>query len=193
MEKRVCLDPGHGGRDPGAVYGDLKEKDIVLDVADYAVEGLQAIDPEIWVCMTRSSDQAVTLQQRCAMANKMNVDCFVSIHCNADPDPDSPEDPEAKGEEIWIFKGSLKGLTLAKSLQTEVDLIFPDEPFRGIKTSESFYVLKHTKAPACLIEIGFIDKSSSWNLFSDELCLRKIGALIARGIFNYLKSKEDKS
>jgi len=186
MQKRVTLDPGHGGDQPGAVYGDLQEKDIVLAVAEYVVEGLNAIDPEIWVGLTRTFDQTLTLQQRCDFSNNMNVDCFVSCHVNADPDDDSPGSPEAKGEEIWIHKGSVKGLRLAKCLADEVDRIFPDEPFRGIKESEVFYVLKHTIAPACLLELGFIDKSSSLETFTDELTLRKIGVFIARGIYEFI-------
>jgi len=185
--KRVCIDPGHGGSQPGAVYGNLLEKDVNLKVAQYVVEGLNAVDPEIWVVMTRDFDQTMSLQERCDFSNNMNADCFCSIHVNADPDEDLPGMPEAKGEEIWIYKGSRKGLMLAQCLADEVDRIFPDEPFRGIKESEVFYVLKHTNAPACLIELGFIDKSDSVEVFTDELTLRKNGALIARGIYRYLK------
>jgi N-acetylmuramoyl-L-alanine amidase len=119
----------------------------------------------------------------------MNADCFVSIHVNADLDEDLPGMPEAKGEEIWIHKGSRQGLILAKCLADEVDRIFPDEPFRGIKETEALYVLKHTKAPACLLEIGFIDKSSSYETFADEMTLRKIGVFIARGIRRYLENR----
>lgn len=186
MKRRVCLDPGHGGDQSGAVYGDLNEKDVNLLIALYTLEGLTAVDPEIWVGLTRTFDKTLTLQERCDFSNNMNVDCFVSIHCNADPDIDSSGMPEAKGEEIWIYKGSRKGLILAQCLADEVDRIFPDEPFRGIKQTDVFYVLKHTNAPACLIEVGFIDKSSSNETFTDELTLRKIGALIGRGIHEYL-------
>jgi len=186
MTKRVVLDPGHGGSQPGAVYGDLLEKDVVLAVSQYVIEGLQAVDPEIMIISTRTTDQTVSLESRCEISNNSMPDCFVSIHCNADPDPDSPGMPEAKGEEIWIYKGSRRGLKLAQCLADEVDRIFPDEAFRGIKETESLYVLKHTTAPACLLEIGFIDKSSSSETFSDELTLRKIGAFIARGINEYL-------
>lgn len=186
MKKRVCLDAGHGGTQPGAVYGDLLEKDVVLKVAEYSWEALLILDPELWVGLTRTWDQTLTLQERCRLSNSWNVDCFVSIHANADLDEDAPGDPEARGEEIWIYKGSRQGLVLAQCLQDEVDRIFPDEPFRGIKESENFYVLKHTKAPACLVEIGFIDKSSSHETFTDELTLRKIGALIARGTYEFL-------
>ena len=187
--KRVCINPGHGGSQPGAVYGNLLEKDVNLKVAQYVVEGLNAVDPEIWVGMTRTYDRTMTLQEVCDFSNNMNVDCFVSIHCNADPDEDAPGMPEAKGEEIWFFKGSRSGKKLAQCLADEVDQIFPDEPFRGLKETEDLYVLKHTNAPACLIEIGFIDNSKTNESFQDELTLRKAGSLIARGICEYLGIK----
>jgi N-acetylmuramoyl-L-alanine amidase len=122
------------------------------------------------------------------MANNMKVDCFVSVHCNADPDLDLPGMPEAKGEEIWFYKGSRKGKRLAECLAKWVDQIFPEEPFRGIKETDLFFVLKNTKAPAVLIEIGFIDKSSSLETFSSQESLRKIGGFIAKGIYEYLNS-----
>lgn len=198
MQKRICINPGHGGIAPGAVYGDLKEKDIVLAVAKYVVEGLKAIDPEIWVGLTRDTDKAMSLQAICDSANNMNVDCFVSIHCNADPDDDVYGSPEGKGEEIWFYDKSVNGLKLAQCLADEVDRIFPDEPFRGIKSTRPdidkpqgeirpyFFVLAKTNAPACLAEIGFIDKSSSHETFTDELTLRKIGVFFARGIYEYI-------
>jgi N-acetylmuramoyl-L-alanine amidase len=183
---RVCIDPGHGGTQSGAVYRGLQEKDIVLDVAKFTKEELCAIDSEILIGLTREFDRTLTLQQRCDFSNDMKADCFVSIHTNADPDEDLPGMPEAKGEEIWICKGSVEGDKLAQCLEREVDDIFPNESFRGIKESENLYVLRHTNAPACLIELGFIDKSSSVEIFSNELTLRKIGTLIAKGINEYI-------
>lgn len=187
-EKRVCLDPGHGGVKPGAVFHGLLEKDVVLSIAKAAQEELQVMDPATWVCMTRSWDQDISLEGRCQFANNMRVDCFVSIHCNADPDDDAPGMPEARGEEIWVYEGSNEGMKLAQALQLWVDNIFPNEPFRGIKTTTGLYVLKHTVAPACLIEVGFIDKSSSTETFTDDATIQKIGRLIAGGIHDYLAS-----
>ncbi|MDP2366212.1 MAG: N-acetylmuramoyl-L-alanine amidase, partial [Ignavibacteria bacterium] len=104
----------------------------------------------------------------------------------------------AKGEEIWFYDKSVEGLRLSQCLADEVDRIFPDEPFRGIKSTRPkiekppgeirpyFHVLAKTNAPACLAEIGFIDKSSSHETFTDELTLQKIGAFFARGIYEYL-------
>jgi len=187
LKKRVCLDPGHGGSQPGACFKDMEEKNVTLEVARYVAEGLKIVAPEIRVVLTRNYDRTASLQERCNISNNDGADCFVSIHANADADPDLEGDPEARGEEIWYYQGSVEGLRLSQCLADEVDRIFPDEPFRGIKAG-NFYVLRETNAPACLIEIGFIDKSSSSETFSDELTLRKIGALIARGIHEYISN-----
>jgi N-acetylmuramoyl-L-alanine amidase len=185
MSKKVMLDPGHGGVQPGAAYRGLEEKAVVLEVARYAQDSLRNLSPSIQVEMTRHEDITVSLFDRCHKSNMMGADCFVSIHCNADPDTDEPGFPEARGEEIWIYKGSRRGLALAQCLADEINEIFPMEPFRGIKEIESFYVLKYTETPACLIELGFIDKSSSIETFTDPITLRKIGVLITRGIHEY--------
>jgi N-acetylmuramoyl-L-alanine amidase len=186
MLKKIMLDPGHGGVQPGAVYRGLEEKTVVLEVTRYASDCLTKLDISIQVEMSRHEDATVSLFDRCHKSNMMGADCFVSIHCNADPDPDDPGSPEARGEEIWIYKGSRRGLALAQCLADEINEIFPMEPFRGIKQLETFYVLKYTEAPACLLEIGFIDKSSSMETFTDPITLRKIGVLIARGIHEYV-------
>lgn len=134
------------------------------------------------VIYTRADDIDVSLEERCKIANTNLADVFVSIHCNADPDEDQPEMPEARGEEIWYNKGSQKSLYIATQISYWVDQIFPDEPFRGVKETESLYVLKHTTMPAVLIEIGFIDKSSSTESFSDPATINSICNLIANGI-----------
>lgn len=178
--KKICLDPGHGGAKPGAVYGGLEEKNINLDVA--LGVGRILYSSGYRVIYTRSEDIDVSLEERCKIANTSLSDAFISIHCNADPDEDLPGMPEAKGEEIWYSKGSQKGLYLATQISYWIDQIFPDEPFRGVKETVSFYVLKHTTMPAILIEIGFIDKSSSTESFSDPKTIDSICVVIANGI-----------
>jgi len=82
--KRVILDPGHGGKDPGAMAFGLKEKDIVLGVA----KKLQPIlENEIGceVILTRNDDSFISLEERTAIANTTNADLFVSLHINAHP------------------------------------------------------------------------------------------------------------
>ncbi|MFO8057546.1 MAG: N-acetylmuramoyl-L-alanine amidase [bacterium] len=80
----VVLDPGHGGKDPGAVGpSGTYEKDIVLALAKRTKKTLSARRPDVEVRLTRTDDRFLTLVERTAMANTMGADLFVSIHCNA--------------------------------------------------------------------------------------------------------------
>lgn len=185
LERCIVIDPGHGGKDPGAVYGSLDEKDIVLTIALDVGFRLHSMNSLYHCFMTRASDIFIPLAKRADCPNRMRADVFISIHCNADPDPDLPGMLEAKGEEIWISPRNERSKFLAKGLSVFVDLIFPGEPFRGVKQSVHLYVLNHVEAPACLIEVGFIDKSSSIETFSNMETLHKISDLIARGIDQY--------
>jgi N-acetylmuramoyl-L-alanine amidase len=81
--RTVVIDPGHGGKDPGAVYGNAREKDIVLDISKKLGNYILTAYPDIKVIYTRDRDIFVPLFQRAAIANKNNADLFISIHVNA--------------------------------------------------------------------------------------------------------------
>ena len=179
---KICLDPGHGGEDPGAAFRDLKEKDVVLDIALACMEGLQRFH---WTALTRTSDLYIPLGNRVQLANSWHADLFVSVHCNADPDIDDHGMPEARGEEIWIYPGSVPGRQAAEAIKQHVDSFFKQHPFRGIKESRNFFVLKYTAMPALLIETGFIDNISEHGAFGRAVFRRGIGLRLARGLLDY--------
>lgn len=79
----VVIDPGHGGKDPGAVGATSKEKDIVLSVGLQLGKLIEKNHPDVRVLYTRESDRFVPLNQRADIANKAHGDLFISIHCNA--------------------------------------------------------------------------------------------------------------
>lgn len=85
--RTVVLDAGHGGRDPGAIGAENKEKDIVLAVALKVGEYLKRELPELNVVYTRTSDVFVPLDERAEIANRAKADLFVSIHANAISNP----------------------------------------------------------------------------------------------------------
>jgi N-acetylmuramoyl-L-alanine amidase len=179
---KICLDPGHGGEDSGATFRGLKEKNIVLDICLACMERLQLFH---WTILSRTSDMYVPLGNRVKLANSWKADLFISIHCNADPDIDEPGMPEAKGEEIWIYPESLTGLHVAQSIKEHVDSFFKEHPFRGIKESRNFFVLRYTEMPALLIETGFIDAISEHGAFQRAVFRRGIGLRLARGLLDY--------
>ncbi len=83
--RRIVIDPGHGGHDPGAVGPNkLYEKDVVLDIA-LKLRKILSEDPSVEVFLTRDTDIFIPLEQRTAIANSKNADLFVSVHANASP------------------------------------------------------------------------------------------------------------
>jgi N-acetylmuramoyl-L-alanine amidase len=107
----VVIDPGHGGRDPGAVSedGQLKEKDVTLEIALLIRDRLRAEAPGIAVHLTRSDDRSMGLKERTTLANKLNADLFLSVHCNA------AEDASSKGVETYYLSkaNSTKAMAVA--------------------------------------------------------------------------------
>ncbi|HOI33384.1 MAG: N-acetylmuramoyl-L-alanine amidase [Bacteroidales bacterium] len=81
--RTVVIDPGHGGKDPGAIGKRSKEKDIVLDVALRTGNYIKQYLPDVQVIYTRTKDEFVELHRRAAIANQNNADVFISIHCNS--------------------------------------------------------------------------------------------------------------
>ncbi|HBC38160.1 MAG TPA: N-acetylmuramoyl-L-alanine amidase [Porphyromonadaceae bacterium] len=79
----VVIDPGHGGRDPGAIGSSSKEKDIVLVVGKKLGELIKNNHPDVKVLYTRDTDRFVELNKRAEIANKAKADLYISLHCNA--------------------------------------------------------------------------------------------------------------
>ncbi|MDY0286672.1 MAG: N-acetylmuramoyl-L-alanine amidase, partial [Bacteroidales bacterium] len=81
--KTVVIDAGHGGKDPGAVSGNIREKDIALRIALKTGAYIEKYLPDVKVCYTRTDDRFVELHKRAKIANEAQADLFISIHCNA--------------------------------------------------------------------------------------------------------------
>ncbi len=80
--KVICIDAGHGGKDPGSISGGVKEKDITLKIAEKLGKKIKAKYPHIKVYYTRLSDSFIELSERSSIANRNKADLFISIHCN---------------------------------------------------------------------------------------------------------------
>lgn len=84
--RTVCIDAGHGGKDPGCISKDgtkTKEKDITLSIATYLSNQIKSAYPDVKVVLTRSDDKFIELGERANIANRNNADLFISIHVNA--------------------------------------------------------------------------------------------------------------
>ncbi|MEN8078271.1 N-acetylmuramoyl-L-alanine amidase [Clostridioides difficile] len=162
------LDPGHGGGDSGAAYKGRKECDDVLKLALRVGELLKYNNENIYY--TRTKDNTVSLSERSNMENSSSYDYFVSIHRNA-------YHPEvAKGVETHIYVKGGKAEQLANKVNPE--LVKSGFLNRGVKVS-NFHVLRETKSPAILIEVGFIDNSSDNFIFDANF--ENIAQAIVRG------------
>lgn len=95
--KTVVIDAGHGGKDPGTSGRYTKEKDIALKIALKTGELIKKNFPEVNVVYTREDDIFVELEERSAIANRVNADLFISIHCNAS------DNHSAYGTETYIM------------------------------------------------------------------------------------------
>ena len=156
--KRICFDYGHGGKDPGASYMGRRESVEVLDIGRKVAKEVRRHG--IIVDETRTSDITLSLGQRARFEHKNKYDYFISFHRNAF----KPE--VASGVETYTYlRGGYKANILAKRIQNSlVKIGFRN---RGVKKA-NFYLLRQTKAPAVLIEIGFIDHTGDNYLFDHK-------------------------
>ena len=141
----VVIDAGHGGHDRGGVPGQrYAEKIYALDVAKRLNSRLRSAGYR--TVMTRSGDYFLSLDQRCAIANRQLSAIFISIHFNAAPRK------TADGIETYYYGSASAGL--ASSIHKRVVSAAGTEN-RGVRR-RSFYVIRKTRCPAVLVECGFL-------------------------------------
>ncbi|ERT56831.1 N-acetylmuramoyl-L-alanine amidase [Peptoniphilus koenoeneniae] len=177
----IVIDPGHGGKDPGAnssVISSINEKELTLKVAEKLYEKLQATDYE--VLMTRNSDEYIKLLDRAQLSNENNSELFLSIHFNS-----SDENKSAKG--IEVLYASEKNVIIKTAeqkhfakclLNSLIDITGSSS--RGIKNRPDLIVLNKTKNVSALAELGFLSNSSDMDSIMNDEYLD----LLAQGLFN---------
>ncbi|MBU3112612.1 N-acetylmuramoyl-L-alanine amidase [Clostridium lacusfryxellense] len=178
-----CLDPGHGGSDPGAVGKRSHEADIVLVIAK--IVGRILIENGQKVIYTRTTDKYLTLAQRATIANNNKCDTFISIHCN------SAVNKTAHGVETFSHPSSSNGLKLSKFVQSEL-VKATSLTNRGSKTA-NFGVLRMSYMPAILVETAFISNALEETSLLQYAFQEKIALSIVKGIFSYLGLTFNKS
>lgn len=169
---KVVIDPGHGGKDTGAIsITKRREKDIVLGVGT-KVAKLLAKEPAIDVRMTRSDDTFIELDGRTQFANDLNADLFVSIHAN------SASKETIGGTETYYY--TEQSLSFAKLIhQALVEATgFAD---RKVK-QERFYVIKNTDMPSVLLELGFLTNANEDSQMVKDAFQDRVAASIVAAI-----------
>jgi N-acetylmuramoyl-L-alanine amidase len=145
----IVIDPGHGGKDPGAVSHDglLKEKEVTLRIATTVRKLLEARIRNSTVALTRDSDIFLAVQERTAFANSLNADLFVSIHCNA------AEDASSRGIETYYLSKASSSRAMASAARengispdrmsdidaTLLDLLVASKKVESVKLAESVH------------------------------------------------------
>ncbi len=173
----VVVDPGHGGRDPGAVgIGGLREKDIVLEISQQVAAILQ--QNGVQVVLTRDYDVEIDLEPRVALAEQVRATLFVSIHANAI----SMSRPDVNGLETYYYDS---GFGLARTIHQSMLQSLPMRD-RGVKRAR-FYVIRRTSMPAVLVETGFVTGAEDAQLLANPVFRSQIAQAIAKGILLYIR------
>lgn len=190
----IVIDPGHGGKDTGAIGNGYREKDIALAVSKKLAENLR---DDFKVIMTRSTDVFIPLQERAEIANKNNSDFFISIHLNSGPNVTASgvevfyysKNPSAYAEEVAKFENSVdRGINTAYSDYVLNDIIYQINQRQSATVAKdilnsivnnfglrnrgvlgaNFAVLRRTQSAAVLVEIGFISNYADVSNYISE-------------------------
>lgn len=176
MPYSIMLDAGHGGTDPGAVYNGRREKDDTLRLVLAIGQILQnrGVDVEY----TRTTDIYETPFQKAIEANEAGVDYFVSIHRNS-----FEQDNIVSGVESLVYDLSGIKYRMAENINANLETVgFVN---LGVKARPNLVVLKRTKMPAVLVEVGFLNSNTDNQLFDENF--DDIALAIADGILETLE------
>lgn len=167
--KTIVIDPGHGGRDPGAIgAGGTMEKDITLDIALRLRERLRKVG-NYRILMTRDSDRTVRLNKRVAFANKNKADLFISIHINAFPDV------RMKTIETYYFGAPPDAAAIELAKLENTDSQYSLAAFNSM-LEKIGYTVKHQESAALA---GSIQRSLIDNIRKVNLHMRNTGVKTA--------------
>ncbi|MCI8307364.1 MAG: hypothetical protein HFH14_04870 [Lachnospiraceae bacterium] len=163
----VVLDPGHGGKDPGAQNKGVNESDLNFKILyEYGKEYFNSPDSPVKAYWTRVNDTYITLDDRAKFASKIGADIFVSLHMN------SATNTSAKGTEVYystlnnnVTSFGLTSNSLASKCLYKITPAV-STAVRGVK-SANYYVIRYNSVPAVLIELGFMTNSSDFKTITN--------------------------
>lgn len=190
----VLIDVGHGGVDGGTSYGDLLEKDINLAIAKKTYETLRR--KGYVVLMNRMDDYALSgenlwlksrsrhikdLAQRSHLCNELKPKIMISLHVN------SARHSSKRGA-ILIHQAKPQSQQLAKSVQAALNALYgtSDKPVLG----RTFYLLKYSKAPTVIVEMGFITNAEDRRMLTEDRSQQLVAEAIAAGVEQYFQQQK---
>ena len=212
--KRIVIDPGHGGFDPGAISpGGFQEKDGVLQISKFLAKKLQDKGYEVY--LTRSRDNYIELMERGRFANQKNADLFISVHLN------SLDNSSVEGVELYYYEFSeysykirlqrlygtsaLNEEQIQKKIYNKIDTTLKSEEYiqimNGVFMAEGFKmhkmvpadfaVVAYSEMPAILIECGFLSNPSFAKEIQQAQFQEKIADTITKSVMKMFGDVEE--
>ncbi|SDW30286.1 N-acetylmuramoyl-L-alanine amidase [Marininema mesophilum] len=177
---KIVVDPGHGGNDLGVVVGDLREKDLTLQLS-LRMRGYLMSRYRVHVCMTRTTDRTLSLLERVAYANQLNADFFCSLHINSGGE---------KGWESYVKSTSTPNAYLTAQHRLHSKVMSLLEPYKIIDRGEKqadFYVLRYTRMPGVLLESLFIDTMKERRYLQNHSFMTTLAHAMGEGVARALQ------
>ncbi len=175
-ETVVVLDAGHGGNDPGAVRGDVQEKEVTLQIIAKLKKVLESKGARI--VLTRSDDTFVSLEDRVKITNTVSPNLFLSVHINS-----LESTSNIYGIETYFQTDQSRPLADRVHSSLVSGLGAPDRSVRKAR----FYVINHTPVPAILAEVGYITNKAERDRLISSDYQQKVASALARGVMLYLQ------
>ena len=187
LGKVIYLDPGHGGKDPGAVWDNIYESDINLEISLQIQEELEKNGAIVY--LTRYGDYDLSanyaelrkrsdLSRRANIINRSQADVYLSIHLNSDIST------TWKGAQVFYNTINEKNEILAKIMQEKLKKDLNSN--REYKKLNDHYLYNRVKIPGVLIEVGFISNPNERYLLRQENYQKKVAVTIKNGLVSFL-------
>ncbi len=192
LGKVIYLDAGHGGRDSGANYAGIYEKDLNLELTKVLANTLG--EKGAIVYLTRDGDYDLSdnkynrkrsdLSNRAKLINDSHCDMYLSIHLNA-----STESSSLRGLQVFYDKRNPNNKELANTMYNTIKTRMTT--IREVKEDNNYYMYKQIKVPGILIEAGFLSNPDDRYLLKQPTYQQKISKLITKGVENYFQNKKN--
>lgn len=153
-KKLIIIDAGHGGNDMGANRNGIYEKNIVLNIGK-EIQKFNQVQDKYEVILTRDNDTYSQLAERTDLINKLNPEMVISLHLNNSAKPES----EQQGQEIYT-QNTESSKKLAEKISKKFDVQKIEE--------KNLHILRESKAPAVLVELGFINNTKEREYMTSE-------------------------
>jgi len=184
---KICVDPGHGGDDPGLQAFGLMEKNVCLDIAVKLKELLE--HENVQVVLTRNRDETLEPSERTERINRSGADYAISIHCNGGA-------VSAKGVETVYGQGTSAGKEMAESILKEIANLGVEKRRAysklNAKREDYYFFIRETSVTTVLVKTAFLTNPSDNRMLSQNSFRKKIANAIATGIFNIIEINEQK-